>query len=186
MKIIEFLNQIWQDEIYPICLDTPDEESSLIETLEELNYISETSQLNCYKITNKGKLRIFYEFLLKAYEAFEGTPGGFADDCYFEDNPEWFKNHRLNEDQYEELKKKLINIGLIERGSFASFRVLSLDFEECYNDSISFPLISIDNKKSKKPWMWVILGGIITFGAGIYYWHHDIIEFIVPLIHKIF
>jgi hypothetical protein len=137
MKLLKFLDQIWIGNIYAISLDSSHEEISLLETLEDDNYISKNQ--NYYKITLKGKLRLLYDFL---FEKFNKIPGeGFFDDYYFEDYPEWFKEHHLNEDQYHNLKKKLITMGLIEKGANTSFRVLSLDFEECY-DSFRNPVLT--------------------------------------------
>jgi|GEM_PF-5963150 len=61
MKLLEFLDQIWKDEMCCLFLNATDEERSLVETLKESNYILESPK-NVYKITIKGKLRIFYAY----------------------------------------------------------------------------------------------------------------------------
>lgn len=130
--MIELLNKVWEKKIYPIFLGTPDEELSLLNTLEEIEY-AELKSKNCYVITLKGKLRILYEFLKDRYKNLIGTEGGFAEDCYFEENQEWFKNHELDENQYYYYKTKLFKLGLLERANYGSaFRVLDVDFEENY------------------------------------------------------
>ena len=179
MKKIELLDQICKQEYYGLCCGTSEEERSLLEILENSGDILKES--GCYKISFKGKLKIFYEFLLKKYTEIGGISGGFTDDYYFDDNKEWFTDHHLNEDNYNYYKEKLLNYHLIEMGSGVDFRVLQMNFDELYFNDYNHISYNITNNgnlivgdknkiNDEKQTPWYHIGGILYYWGSIIGW----------------